>query len=646
MGFLSPAFLLAAAALAVPLFLHLFHRYRSQKVVFPALRYLLRTEREHARRIRLRQLLLLLVRCLAVLALVLTGARLFVRGGGGAHLPTALVLILDNSASTGRVVGEVRVLDELKELALASLELATAQDRIWVLRAGEPWQAAVPEDPAAARRRVRETEVSGAREDLARTLARARSLVQDSELPAKEIQLLSDLQASAFDTDPVVSDTVPTVAFTGVEPDTTNRYLRTVTAGGGLPPLAGRRFDVVVELGGAPDDTASSTVRLTLDGQVRAATVLRPGASAVLTVGPFPTGAVTGHAEADPDPLRADDRRYLAFSVRPPPSVAIRGSSSGFLDDALAVLAAGGRVTPAADADVLISMGGVGLVESRAPRRLVVPPADAALLPALNRGLADAGVPWRYEEATPSGELRAGTVDLPVDLADVRVTRRYRLVPTGDVPGARTLASLSDGTPFLVTGRGTTGDHLLLATPLDPGFTTLPVDAAMIPLLEWALSGWDAGTRSAGHLTGDPLPLPAGATDMVLPDGTRVPADGTRQLAMTRDPGIYTILQGDSVLARVAVNVSPRESLLAPVTEAALREHLGEGAVFAESPGEWRRRTFTSRQGHELWRPLLLAALALLLVESWMAATKTAGSASERNPKPAPVPDPSSASHA
>lgn len=79
MGALNPLFLVAGVAVAVPIFLHLFHRQVVTRLSFPALRYLERTEKEHARRIRTRQLLLLLVRVAAVLLLVGAGARLFLR---------------------------------------------------------------------------------------------------------------------------------------------------------------------------------------------------------------------------------------------------------------------------------------------------------------------------------------------------------------------------------------------------------------------------------------------------------------------------------------------------------------------------------------------------------------------------------------
>ncbi|HUF77033.1 MAG TPA: BatA domain-containing protein, partial [Longimicrobiales bacterium] len=118
MGALNPLFLLAAVAAAVPIVLHLFQRHEKRRFSFPALRYLERTEREHAREIRLRQLLLLLTRVAVLLLLVGAGARLIFAGQGGAHAPTAVAIVLDNSMSSGLVVGERRVLDELQELAL------------------------------------------------------------------------------------------------------------------------------------------------------------------------------------------------------------------------------------------------------------------------------------------------------------------------------------------------------------------------------------------------------------------------------------------------------------------------------------------------------------------------------------------------
>src|SRR5688572_12682009 len=110
MGFLAPALLFLGIAIAVPLILHLFQRQQGPRMVFPALRYLRRAEKENARRIRLRQFLLLALRVLALLILAAAAARPFIRTGGAGHVPTAVVFVLDNSLSSGAVkIGRAHV---------------------------------------------------------------------------------------------------------------------------------------------------------------------------------------------------------------------------------------------------------------------------------------------------------------------------------------------------------------------------------------------------------------------------------------------------------------------------------------------------------------------------------------------------------
>ncbi|MGY8779893.1 MAG: BatA domain-containing protein, partial [Longimicrobiales bacterium] len=88
MGALSPLFLLAGLSIGIPIYLHLFHRHETRRLSFPALRYLQRTEREHARQIRLRQILLMMARVIVLLLVVSAGARLFFASRGASHPPT------------------------------------------------------------------------------------------------------------------------------------------------------------------------------------------------------------------------------------------------------------------------------------------------------------------------------------------------------------------------------------------------------------------------------------------------------------------------------------------------------------------------------------------------------------------------------
>ena len=105
-------------------------------VVFPAVRYLITTTREHQRRLKLQHLLLLLLRTLLIVVLVLAAAGpTLPRSGVAGHAPSALVLVVDNSASSGVVVAGTPRLTQLQAAARKVLARATPDDAIWLLAA-------------------------------------------------------------------------------------------------------------------------------------------------------------------------------------------------------------------------------------------------------------------------------------------------------------------------------------------------------------------------------------------------------------------------------------------------------------------------------------------------------------------------------
>ena len=641
MGFLNPLFLAAAAVVAVPLILHLFHRHELRRVPFPALRYLLRATRDHARTIRFRQLLLLILRVSICLLLVLAGSRLYWRGAGGTHRPTALVVILDNSLSSGLVQGEQRVLDRLKGLALETMDAAGPEDRIWVMRAGEPWDVAVPGSVVEARARVLETQVTSGEGDLVAALERAAVLVAAASMEETEIQLLSDLQATAFRSEAPVALPAGTHLLVYEPPSsaTDNRYLREVLVGGGLAPMANERSQVSVAVAGTGDGGDTLAVRLVAGGRTVGATTITAGSEALLGVGPFAGGVVSGYAEIDPDALRGDDRRYFSVSVRPPVRVSLEGEGSFFFEQAIEVLARAGRARPAVSGlpEVVVSVGGGGL-DSRPTGSAVIvaPPSDGAMLPALNRLLLLAEIPWRYESVDGTGETTVAESRLPVAFDEVRIRRRYRLVANGEEAAGQVQVTLDSGSPWIVTGRTPDGAYLLLGSPVDAEATSLAVSAHMLPLVEWMVARWPFQSGASSFTVGEVLPVPDGVT-AVADAGGEVAAAGPGAQVVARAPGLYRLLAGDSLVQQVAVNPPEAESLLEPVGEAALGALLGDDYGRADA-SSWRRSVFASQQGSELWRWLLLAVLVLLLVESRIAATgRRAGSMNRATAPGAPI---------
>ena len=83
------------------------------------------------------------------------------------------------------------------------------------------------------------------------------------------------------------------------------------------------------------------------------------------------------------------------------------------------------------------------------------------------------------------------------------------------------------------------------------------------------------------------------------------------------------------------MNPPVRESILAPLTEREAEARLGE-TTWVDDGGRWARETFTRRQGYESWRILLAAALVLLLVETWVAASGGRRSTTASNPVQTP----------
>ena len=98
MGFLAPAALAALLIAGLPVMIHLLTSRAAQRKSFPALAFLRRAHAGQARLQRLRDLLVLLLRVLALILLVLTLAGLYWTGNHGAA-GRPVVLILDASAS-------------------------------------------------------------------------------------------------------------------------------------------------------------------------------------------------------------------------------------------------------------------------------------------------------------------------------------------------------------------------------------------------------------------------------------------------------------------------------------------------------------------------------------------------------------------
>ncbi len=587
-GFLQPLALLALGAAAIPPLLHLMGRRRPPTVVFPAVRYLTATEREHSRRLKLRNLLLLLLRMAILVLIVLAAARPVARvGAGTGHPPTAVALVVDNSLSSGAVVRGQRVLDVLRQRARLVLDRASTEDRLWlVLADGVPRHLG----RAEARALLDSLGPWPMRLDLSQAVRAAARAVDDAPSAAREVVLVSDLQATALAAgDPVA------VRVLVWEPPSRPRN-RSIDSAHAEPPVWSPGGEVVAVVGG--DSVGAAAVRLVVAGRDAARAVALPGDRVALRAEVTERGWVAAQVALDPDELNADDHWWLALRVADPAAVRVGTGTGSFVEQAVEVLREGGRVGSGDDV-LLGEHPGDGAT-------VLFPPADPALLGSLNRSLAARGTGWRL------GDPVVGEWTLEGDLgpaSGASVYRRHRLLGSGAV-----LARVA-GEPWLVRA----GDVVIVASRMEEAWTALPLTAAFIPFLDRVINRITAG--EAWLVAGTPgamVELPFGTAAVLTPSGP-VPVADDRRVRAPTEPGAYLLrgVGGDTIGA-LEVNHDRRESRLTPADPSSVRAALGP-ATQVLGDAAMDRELFHGARRADLTAVFLVAALAAALVEMGLA---------------------------
>ena len=85
-GFLNPLLLLGILGVSVPVLIHLLNRYRFRETDWAMMRFLIPATRIRSRQIKVQDVLLLVLRCLAVLLVMLALARPTIRPEGAWYI--------------------------------------------------------------------------------------------------------------------------------------------------------------------------------------------------------------------------------------------------------------------------------------------------------------------------------------------------------------------------------------------------------------------------------------------------------------------------------------------------------------------------------------------------------------------------------
>jgi hypothetical protein len=209
MHFLAPGFALFAVLFGVPILIHLIGRSRARVRQFAALELLLKSEKRVARRTKIRQLLLLFLRALAIAAVPLILAKPFVEAMS--DLPAAVgsaqsaVIVIDDSLSMSARRSGKTLLAEAKQRAHRIVSaLGSDAEAAIVLgsRAGGAPVAELTADRARLEHAIDAIGPTHRATDLSGALKRAAQIVASGSRAEHRIYLISDLAAHGFDKDP------------------------------------------------------------------------------------------------------------------------------------------------------------------------------------------------------------------------------------------------------------------------------------------------------------------------------------------------------------------------------------------------------------------------------------------------------------
>jgi hypothetical protein len=387
----------------------------------------------------------------------------------------------------------------------------------------------------------------------------------------------------------------------------------------------------------APD---SAAWRVTLDGRTVARGTVPPATLEAPSrvsqkLASASNGWLRGSVELDADGLRADDTRWFAVRVAPPPTVIVRGEGGPFLGAALGTLVDEGRLARAtAGASRAVTVSAAEAVGTRLPV-LLTAPRDPIAVGEANRQIERLGIPWRFGAIARSQVLarvpsRGGATDTGSVSAKAfdgtPVRTRYPLVysPGGAAGAVKTVPDTivtAGGAPWVVAGDG----YVLMGSPIDPEATDLPLDAAFVP---WLMEALARRLGDDGRLIeASPGQVVSGLRDVTgleAPDGKVAPMTGDR-LTVPAQAGVYFLRRQDARVGALVVNGEATESELSPAladsaNAAAVLAGLvaGKDVVTASDGSVWQKAVFSRAAGQAMLLPLIALALAALLAEAYV----------------------------
>ncbi len=335
MTFLNPIVLFGLLAASIPVLLHIFNLRKLKTIEFSTLSFLKELQKTKIRRLKIRQILLLVLRTLLIVLLVTAFSRPTLKGtlaeGVGPRSKTTAVFLIDDSYSMTGADDQGELLKQAKQSAAQALNLLRNGDEVFLVKlseaTGEPTEnQKIPmRSFASLRSAIAEIRPSYIHRNMEPAFLTISQLLGSSLNFNKEVYLFSDFQSGILKSATKRRDVrffTPETRFFVIPVG--NRRLQNVSVEAVSIPNSifepGMPFSVVAKITNGGENEIVNTIVSIFAGGTRVAqkgaTIAGMSSADVsLSVVPKSSGFLEGMVSLENDDLEFDNTRYFVVPI-------------------------------------------------------------------------------------------------------------------------------------------------------------------------------------------------------------------------------------------------------------------------------------------------------------------------------------------
>ncbi|SHF22396.1 vWA domain-containing protein [Pedobacter caeni] len=665
MNFLYPGFLFALLAIAIPIAIHLFNFRKFKKVYFSNVQFLKEAKEQNSSREKLKHLLVLISRILAVVFLVLAFARPFIplSAAGDSGKRNLISIYIDNSYSMETVNKEGSLLDEAKRKAKEIAGAYQLNDQFLLLSndfEGKHQRAVNKEEFIQL---LDELKISSAGRSLQQVINR---LQRESGTNRNQIAyLLSDFQKSFVGIQPVQAD--KDIRYSLIKLNANSLPNISVDSVWSLSPVhqPNQAEQLVVQLHNyGEEDAADIPIKLTINNQQKAIsnTKVAAGKSVkdTLSFSGLQKGWQKGVLSIKDFPLTFDDALNFSFQVNTEMKVLnISGDPSQKFISSLFAADPYFKLSEMPEANIkyssfgeysLIVLSGLKQPSSGLAQQLksyvqnggsvvIFPDLDAngvvytpfltALsLPAVKQLNSGPAITSSIELKDPVFKDVFDQVPANMDLP---VVTRYFSYLERNAGGKQGILQLPLGQFLFARYPAGAGKIYLSASSLDPKDGNLSRHPVFVPMM-YKIAFSSVKEQPLYYTSGESdllehqkislganqsLTLKSDGAE-VIPEVRQTPGKTLLYIAdQVRKPGFYDLKKADSVLAVVAFNDNRKESDMHYASDQNLTDLFGKQkiALYNSQKDALSLNIQAKNNSIELWKLCLILAVVFLAIE-------------------------------